>query len=62
MLKETTAIIEKGIKAGKTADQLKKEKALAAYDKFSWGFVTTDNYIDAVYSSLTGKKQNSGVH
>jgi cyclase len=35
MLKETAAIIERVIKAGKTADQLKKEKALAKYEKYS---------------------------
>jgi cyclase len=62
MLQETTAIIQKGIKAKKTADQLKKEKALAAYEKFSWSFITTDKYIDQIYNGLTGKKANSGTH
>jgi cyclase len=62
MLQETTAIVEKGIKAGKTADQLKQEKALAAYDKYSWDFITTDKYIDQLYNGLSGKKANSGAH
>lgn len=58
MLKATTAIVEKGIKAKKSAEQLKKEKALAAYDKYSWQFITTDKYIDQLYNSLSGKKAN----
>jgi glyoxylase-like metal-dependent hydrolase (beta-lactamase superfamily II) len=62
MLEETTAIVEKGIKAGKTADQMKQEKVFAAYDKYSWHFMTTDKYIDELYNGLTGKKANSGSH
>jgi cyclase len=62
MLKETTAIIQKGIKAGKTAEQLKKEKVLAAYDKWSWSFISTDKYIDEIYNGLSGKQANSGSH
>jgi glyoxylase-like metal-dependent hydrolase (beta-lactamase superfamily II) len=62
MLQETTAIVKKGIEAGKTADQLKQEKALAAYEKYSWQFITTDKYIDQLYNGLSGKKANSGTH
>ncbi len=53
MLQETSAIVEAGIKAGKTADQLKKEKALAKYDA-TWGkgFMKTDDYIDELYRDL----------
>jgi cyclase len=59
MLKETTAIVEKGLQAGKTADQLKKEKALGAYEaKWGGGFIKTDGWIDAVASSLKGVSRN----
>lgn len=52
MLEATTAIIEKGIKAGKTVDQLKKEKVLSAYERYSWQFIPTDRFIETVYLDL----------
>jgi cyclase len=58
MLKETTAIVQNGIKQGKTADQMKQEKVFAAYQKWSGDFVTTDKFIDTLYDDLTGKKPN----
>ncbi len=58
MLKEATARIEKGIREGKSAEELKKENVLAGYE--SWGgpgkFITTDKFIDTLYADLTGKK------
>jgi len=58
MLKDAAARVEKGIKAGKTAGELKAEKVLAGYE--SWGgegkFVTTDKFIDTLYDDLTGRK------
>ena len=58
MLKDATARIEKGIREGKTAEDLKKENVLAGYE--SWGgpgkFITTDKFIDTLYADLTGKK------
>jgi cyclase len=56
MLKETTAIIENGIQQKKTMDQLKQEKVLAAYQKWSGDFITTDQWIETVYNDLIGKK------
>jgi glyoxylase-like metal-dependent hydrolase (beta-lactamase superfamily II) len=59
MLKETTGIVEKGLAAGKTKDQLKTEKALAAYDaKWGGGFIKTDNWIETVAASLKGVAKN----
>jgi glyoxylase-like metal-dependent hydrolase (beta-lactamase superfamily II) len=52
MLKDTSAIIEAGIKAHKTADQLKKDKALAKYDAWGKGFLTNDRFIDILYKDL----------
>jgi glyoxylase-like metal-dependent hydrolase (beta-lactamase superfamily II) len=48
MLRETSAIVRKGLRAGKSAQQLKDEKALAAYDAFSWEFVSSDGFIDTL--------------
>ena|SRR5579884_2874806 len=56
MLKETTAIVQNGIKQKKTLDQLKQEKVLAAYQKWSGDFVKADQWIETVYNDLTGKK------
>jgi cyclase len=52
MLKETSGIVEAGIKANKTADQLKKEKALARYERWAKGFFKADQFIDLLYKDL----------
>jgi hypothetical protein len=61
MLRETSAIVQKGIDQGKTLDQLKQEKVLAAYDKWGGDFVTTDKFIETLYNDLTGKKTGEFV-
>lgn len=53
MLKDTSSIVEAGVKARKTADQLKKEKALARYEKWSWHFFKADDFIDMLYKDLS---------
>jgi len=50
------AAVEKGIQQGKTLDQLKQEKVLAGYEKYSGDFVNTDKFIETLYNDLTGKK------
>jgi cyclase len=52
MLEGTAAIVEKGIKAGKSVGQLKEEKVLSAYEKYSWRFVPTDRFIETLYLDL----------
>jgi cyclase len=61
MLRETSAIVEKGIAAGKTLDQMKREKALAAYDKWSGDFVDTEKFLETLYDDLRGKKTGGFV-
>ena len=56
MLKETRAVVEKEVKAGKTLEQLKQEKVLAPWQKYSGPFVSTDLFIETLYNELTGKK------
>jgi cyclase len=53
MLKETFAIVQKGVKAGKTLDQLKKEKVLKKYDSLSWQFITTDKFLETLHRDAT---------
>ena len=56
MLKETLALVEAGIKKGKTLEQLKQEKVLAGYEKWSGSFISTDKHIETLYNDLTGNK------
>lgn len=55
MLKDSAAVVRKGIAEGKTLDQLKAAKVLAAWDKLSWDFITTDRYLEMAYKSLSAK-------
>ena len=56
MLRETTAVVEKALKDHKTLDQMKQEKILAPWQKWSGDFVTSDAFIETAYNSLTGTK------
>jgi cyclase len=57
MLKETSAAVQTAIKSGKTVDQMKKEKILAAWDaKYSGKFINSDLFIETLYNSLTNQK------
>jgi cyclase len=56
LLKETRAVVAKAVKAGKTLEQMQQEKVLAAWQKFSGSFVTTDLFIETMYNELTGTK------
>ena len=56
MLKETSAVVEAALKAHKTLDQMKQEKILAPWEKFSGDFIKTDVFIETLYNSLTNTK------
>jgi glyoxylase-like metal-dependent hydrolase (beta-lactamase superfamily II) len=56
LLKETRAAVEKAVKAGKTLEQLKQEKVLEPWQKFSGPFVSTDLFVETLYNELTGTK------
>jgi cyclase len=56
MLIDTRAVVEKGIEQKKTLDQLKQEKVLEPWEKYSGDFVTSDVFIETLYNDLTGKK------
>jgi cyclase len=56
MLRETRDKVAAGIKQGKTLDQLKQEKVLAGYEKWSGDFISTDKWIETIYHDLTDKK------
>lgn len=52
MLKGTWAAVEAGVKAGKTADQLKSEKVLEKWDSFGKGFIKTDAWIELLVNEV----------
>jgi cyclase len=56
MLKETRGVVEKGVKAGKTLEQLKQEKVLEPWQKYSGQMISSDAFIETLYNELTGKK------
>ena len=56
MLKETSAVVEKALKAHKTLEQMKQEKILDPWKRFSGDFVNEDAFIETLYNSLTGTK------
>jgi cyclase len=56
MLKETSAVVQKALDGHKTLDQMKQEKILAPWKRFSGDFVNEDAFIETLYNSLTGHK------
>jgi glyoxylase-like metal-dependent hydrolase (beta-lactamase superfamily II) len=55
MMKQTTALVEAGVKAGKSLEQLKKENVLGKFDSWSWEFIKTDRFTEILYNDLTAK-------
>jgi cyclase len=56
MLKETSAVVQKALTEHKTLEQMKQEKILDPWSKWSGDFVKTDAFIETLYNSLTGTK------
>jgi cyclase len=55
MLKDTSAVVKKALADHKTLEQMKQEKILAPWQKYSGTFVSTDAFIETLYNSLNGK-------
>jgi cyclase len=56
MLKETSAAVDKAVKAKKTVAQMKQEKILEPWKKWSGDFINSDAFIETLYNSQTGVK------
>lgn len=52
MMKETMAVVQKAVAQHETLEQMKSEKILAAWQKYSGEFVSTDAWIETLYNSL----------
>jgi glyoxylase-like metal-dependent hydrolase (beta-lactamase superfamily II) len=55
MLRGTIDAMAAAIKAGKTLEQVKQEKVLAAWDKWGWQFIPTERYTEVLYNDLSRK-------
>ena len=55
-LDEIVALVGRGLKSGKTVEQMQKEKILAPYDDWNAGFVKADPFIATVARDLQQKK------
>jgi len=51
-LKEQRAAVQAGLDKKKTPEQLKKEKVLAKWEKWSTPFVTSDTWVDALVKDI----------
>ncbi len=56
MMQDTSAAVQKALAAHKTLEQMKADKILAPWQKYSGNFVNTDAFIETLYYSLTGAK------
>jgi cyclase len=54
MLKETRAVVDRGVKQGKTLDQLKRENILDPWKDWSGDWITTDIYLETLYNDIAG--------
>lgn len=61
MLKDTKAVVETGIKQGKSLDQLKQANVLAPWQKWSEDFINSDQWLVTLYNDLTGKKSGEFI-
>src|ERR1700688_2624975 len=56
MLRETSTVVQKAIDDHKTLEQMKQEKILTPWAKWTGDFVNEDAFIETLYNSLTGHK------
>lgn len=56
MLRETSAAVQKALDEKKTLEQMKQEKILEPWKKWSGEPVDNDKFIETLYNSLTGTK------
>ena len=62
MLKDSYAIVDKGVKQGKSLDQLKKENVLSKYDSWNWDLFKSNDFMEFIYKDITGQKEEFRKH
>jgi glyoxylase-like metal-dependent hydrolase (beta-lactamase superfamily II) len=55
MLRETTAVVQSKMKAGKTVAQIKAEGLPAEWASWGSGFIKTDVWLETIHRSLSKK-------
>jgi cyclase len=55
-LRATRAAVERGVKAGRTAEQLKADDVLKEWASWGTGFIKTDRWIDTLVRDLSMKR------
>jgi hypothetical protein len=55
MLRETTAVVQSKMKAGKTVAQIKAEGLQAEWASWGSGFIKTDVWLETIHRSLSKK-------
>ena len=53
MLKETSAIVQEKIKAGKSLDEIKSEGLPEKWSSWSWNFINQDSWLETLHTSLS---------
>ena len=62
MLKETSAAVQKAIAEHKSVEQMKHQKILEPWKKWSSENIDSDKFIETLYNSLTGTKGDFVKH
>lgn len=60
LLRETSAVVERELAAGRTLDELKKANVLEPWAKYGGDFITTELWLETLYVSLGGKVEPRG--
>ena len=61
MLKETRAAVQDALAKKMTLEQMKENKVLDPWKKYSGDFVSTDVFLETLYNSLTGQRNGKFV-
>ncbi|PYX95934.1 MAG: MBL fold metallo-hydrolase [Acidobacteria bacterium] len=61
MLKDTRDAVQSALKQGKTLEQMKQEKILDPWKKYSGDFISEDAFLETLYNSLTGQKNGKFI-
>ena len=61
MLKDTRAIVADALKKNMTLPQMKENKILDPWKKYSGEFVSEDAFLETLYNSLTGQKNGKFI-
>jgi len=61
MLKDTRDAVQAALQQGKTLEQMKQQKILDSWKKYSGDFISEDAFLETLYNSLTGQKNGKFI-